>query len=246
MYMSVTAVTGGRQQTFVVGYTMTRQCAHTVLTGTGPLMLASGAHCTTLRKGQTARFFGATTAQHFQEIPNCMSRNAIRHLLKAYFIFSRHTYECFFPLDREFSNSRPWLKFSSRPFPNSYSKEFVLAIGCWVDTVWVATLISLWFWMVGKIAWKPLIKCLNFRMHSTNKPSRLIAVSASIMGNCEIYFLFIWMYKAGRDSSVGKATSYGLDGPRIDSRWRDFPHPSTPALGPTHPPVQRVSGLSRV
>jgi hypothetical protein len=34
----------------------------------------------------------------------------------------------------------------------------------------------------------------------------------------------------GRDSSVGTATVYGLDGPGIKSRWgRDFPHPSRPA-----------------
>jgi len=37
--------------------------------------------------------FSATAAQNFREIPNCMYRNAIRHILKAYFIFRRHTYE---------------------------------------------------------------------------------------------------------------------------------------------------------
>ena len=38
----------------------------------------------------------------------------------------------------------------------------------------------------------------------------------------------------GRDSSVGKATSYGLDGRGIESRWgRDFLHPSRPVL--VHP-----------
>jgi hypothetical protein len=50
----------------------------------------------------------------------------------------------------------------------------------------------------------------------------------------------------GRDSSVGIATRYGLDGPGIESRWwRDFPHPSRPALSPTEPPVQWVPSLSR-
>ena len=45
-----------------------------------------------------------------------------------------------------------------------------------------------------------------------------------------------------RNSSVGIATRYGMDGPGIDSRWgRDFPHPCTPALGPTHPSVRRVT-----
>jgi hypothetical protein len=43
----------------------------------------------------------------------------------------------------------------------------------------------------------------------------------------------------GPDSIVDIASGYGLDGPRIISRWRrDFPHLSRPALGPTQPPVQ--------
>jgi len=48
--------------------------------------------------------------------------------------------------------------------------------------------------------------------------------------------------RVGRDSSVGVATRYGLDGPGIESRWgRVFLNPSRRALGPTHP--QRVTGL---
>jgi hypothetical protein len=47
----------------------------------------------------------------------------------------------------------------------------------------------------------------------------------------------------GRDSSVGIATHYGLDGPGIESRCeRDFPHSSRPALGLTQPPIQWVPG----
>jgi len=46
-----------------------------------------------------------------------------------------------------------------------------------------------------------------------------------------------------RDSSVGIATRYGLDGPGIESRWSgDLPHLSRPALGPTQPPIQWVTG----
>jgi hypothetical protein len=46
----------------------------------------------------------------------------------------------------------------------------------------------------------------------------------------------------GRNSSIGIATRYGLDGPGIESRLgRYFPHPSRPAQGPT----QWVPCLSR-
>jgi hypothetical protein len=47
-----------------------------------------------------------------------------------------------------------------------------------------------------------------------------------------------------RDSSVGIASRYGLDGPGIESRCeRDFLHPSIPDLRPTQPPMEWVPGL---
>jgi hypothetical protein len=50
----------------------------------------------------------------------------------------------------------------------------------------------------------------------------------------------------GRDSTVGIATGYSLDGPGIESWWgQDFWHASRLALGPTQPPIQWGLGLSR-
>ena len=47
-------------------------------------------------------------------------------------------------------------------------------------------------------------------------------------------------------SVVVIATLYGLDGPEIESRcWRDIPHLSIVALGPTQPPIPQVPGLSQ-
>jgi hypothetical protein len=59
-----------------------------------------------------------------------------------------------------------------------------------------------------------------------------------------INVLVFYSSKMGRDSSVGIATRYELNGQQIESLWgRYFPHPSTPALGLTQPPIQWVPGL---
>jgi hypothetical protein len=51
--------------------------------------------------------------------------------------------------------------------------------------------------------------------------------------------------RAIRDSSVGIATRYGLDGPGIESRWgggKIFRTRPDRPWGPTRPPIQRVPG----
>jgi hypothetical protein len=58
--------------------------------------------------------------------------------------------------------------------------------------------------------------------------------------------ILVIIFVAGRDSSVGIATRYGLDGLGIESRWwRDFQHTSRPTLGLTQSPIQWVPGHSR-
>jgi hypothetical protein len=60
------------------------------------------------------------------------------------------------------------------------------------------------------------------------------------------FFTFHSEHYAGRDSSVGIATGYELDGPGIEYRCgRDFPHLSRPTLRLAQPHKKWVPGLSR-
>jgi hypothetical protein len=75
--------------------------------------------------------------------------------------------------------------------------------------------------------------------------SKFLQIS-NIIFAASFYLVSLGLFSRGRDSSVGTATRYGLEGPGIESRWgRDFQHPSRQALVPTQPPVQWVPGHSR-
>jgi len=60
-----------------------------------------------------------------------------------------------------------------------------------------------------------------------------------------IYFAILLPRASGPGSSVSIATDYGLDGQGSNPGGDEIFRPSRPALGPTQPPVQWASGLSR-
>jgi hypothetical protein len=51
-------------------------------------------------------------------------------------------------------------------------------------------------------------------------------------------YLLANLLNVGRDSVGGIVNRYGLDGPGIESQWKqDFPRPPRTALGPTQHPI---------
>ena len=73
-----------------------------------------------------------------------------------------------------------------------------------------------------------------------------LAATAKELERYTLDLLGVQEVRGSWDSAVGIATSYGLDGPGIESLWgRDLPHPSRPFLGPTWPAIQGVQGLSQ-
>jgi hypothetical protein len=71
----------------------------------------------------------------------------------------------------------------------------------------------------------------NIRADSGDTGRRYCNPEPRLVHDRRFCFSVVTLVRRGRDSSVGIATCYGLDGPGIEFRWgRDFPHPSRPAL----------------
>ena len=63
-------------------------------------------------------------------------------------------------------------------------------------------------------------------------------------GFCKSNLMYFQWNNCGRFSVVGIGIRCGLGDPGIESRWgQDFPHPSSPAVLLTQPPVQWIPAL---
>ena len=73
----------------------------------------------------------------------------------------------------------------------------------------------------------------------------MVRTATETLNILKYFLVFLCPSHRGRDNSVGISTSYGLEGPRIESRWgRDFRRPSRPAVGPTHPTSYTMGTVS--
>jgi hypothetical protein len=113
---------------------------------------------------------------------------------------------------------------------------------------------------ITRVVWDPNV---HYRVHKTpslipvlSHTQPVLIIPASLLSDKLLYYPNIYFNMAGKDrnSSVCIPTRYGLDVPRIESRWRrDFPHkfrpipmgtgvfPSVkwPGCGVDHPPLYR-------
>ena len=90
----------------------------------------------------------------------------------------------------------------------------------------------------------------NMAVRITLHPGRRAEGGRTLLQKTKAVFMLICFRifssrsSVGRDSSVGIATRYEVDGPEIECRWgRDFPHLSRQAMGPNELSVQWVPGL---
>ena len=95
------------------------------------------------------------------------------------------------------------------------------------------------------LPWTKLHGVIPTKLYSVNKWVECCLIfDTNVNSELKLHCLTYIYRHMDRDSSVGTATCYGLDGLGIESRWgRDFPHPSRPFLEPTQAPIKCVPGL---
>jgi hypothetical protein len=130
----------------------------------------------------------------------------------------------------------------------------LLSVACcflWIcyqlSCLWVLHRQSNWFYILGvqqsSVGNRTQSYAQRIATASRNTPAAMTHHSSYVTRPNPLTAVRITSYALsklpGRDSAVGIAISYGLHGPRIESRsGRDYPHPSRLALGTTRPPIQ--------